>query len=63
MMKISMESGGGIYSVKEYRDWVHKFNYGVNRLFTFPHTYDMSDMCFDMFHAKANVIKILLNHI
>ena len=63
MMTGEMRSRGKQYTVKEHRVWVDKFNNGVSHLCVLPLTYDISNVLFDMFHAKTNIVKIILGHI
>ena len=49
--------------MKDHRQWVDEFNYGVSHLSVFPLTYNISTVVFDMFHAKTNITKIILNHL
>ena len=51
------------YTQKKHREWCNIFNKGVNHTGVFPPDYNISNVVFDMFHAKGNIVKIMLNYI
>ena len=51
------------YTQKKHREWCNILNKGVNHMGVFPPGYNISNVVFDVFHAKEKIVKIMLNYI
>ena len=44
-------------------DWVDKKNFGVSHFSAFPDTYQISNIVYDIFHGRGNIVKLFLRYI
>lgn len=51
------------YTIEMHKDWCDQHNAGITHVGVVPNSYNIDNICFDVFHGRGNVVKIVLSYL